>query len=463
MNNRIPFWHAEEYARRLPLLKQRAKVVETIRRFFVQRDFLEVETPILQISPGLEPHLKAFKTELVEPFGRSDQTMYLHTSPEFTMKKLLALFISLLLMLNLVACGAPAENNTITKEQIQKIVNGEFTTPKNIIVIIGDGMGPNDIALAQQYADGVYDFGLVLNQIPNHGLATTHSADNDVTDSAASGTALATGVKTNNGYIGKDPQGNDLKNLAEIARENGKKIGIITDEDISGATPSAFVVHNISRDNRKELVSAMVKFKPDVLMSQDYSNVYGYLDSEAQEIFNNEYVVARDFDRFEAALASDPNNEKPFWGFLNGYSTVASDNLAQCTEIALSRLESENGFFLMIESAGTDKFGHGGNMKGKLNSVVNLDRTVAAVLKFMEENPDTLLLITSDHETGGVQLPVTGNERLNELLTVSGHTATPVRVFGVGKGTEYFSGKTVDNTDIAKFLIDAIKGEKENE
>ncbi len=90
MNNRIPFWHAEEYARRLPLLKQRAKVVETIRHFFVQRDFLEVETPILQISPGLEPHLKAFKTELVEPFGQADQTMYLHTSPEFTMKKLLA-------------------------------------------------------------------------------------------------------------------------------------------------------------------------------------------------------------------------------------------------------------------------------------------------------------------------------------------------------------------------------------
>lgn len=375
------------------------------------------------------------------------------------MKKLFSTLLAFLLIFSLVACGAPAENNTVTKEQIQNIVTGAFTTPKNIIVIIGDGMGPNDITLAQQYADGVYDFGLVLNQIPNHGLATTHSADSDITDSAASGTALATGVKTNNGYIGKDPEGNDLKNLAEIAREYGKKIGIITDEDISGATPSAFVVHNISRDNRKELVSAMVKFKPDVLMSKDYSNVFGYLDGEAQEIFNDEYVVARDFDRFEAALASDPNNEKPFWGFLNGYSTIASDNLAQCTQIALNRLKNENGFFLMIESAGTDKFGHGGNMKGKLSSVVNLDRTVATALKFMEENPDTVLIITSDHETGGVQLPVTGEEKLSELLTTDYHTATPVRVFGVGKGTEYFSGKTVDNTDIAKFLIAAIKGD----
>lgn len=90
MNGKIPFWHAGEYARRLPVLKQRAVVVETIRSFFSGQDFLEVETPILQISPGLEPHLKAFKTELIEPFAETDRTMYLHTSPEFTMKKLLA-------------------------------------------------------------------------------------------------------------------------------------------------------------------------------------------------------------------------------------------------------------------------------------------------------------------------------------------------------------------------------------
>ncbi|MBO4643536.1 MAG: EF-P lysine aminoacylase GenX [Alphaproteobacteria bacterium] len=90
MNGQIPFWHAGEYSRRLPLLKQRSIIIETIRSFFVKRDFLEVETPILQISPGLEPHLKAFKTELAEPFGQADRTMYLHTSPEFTMKKLLA-------------------------------------------------------------------------------------------------------------------------------------------------------------------------------------------------------------------------------------------------------------------------------------------------------------------------------------------------------------------------------------
>ncbi|MBQ8338638.1 MAG: alkaline phosphatase [Oscillospiraceae bacterium] len=381
------------------------------------------------------------------------------------MKKILALLLSLCLALGFSACSGSEPDGwytegeiTITKKQAQKIINGEFTAPENIIVIIGDGMGPNDITLAEKNVEGVYDFGLVLNQIKNHGLATTHSADNEITDSAASGTALSTGVKTNNGYIGKDTNGNDIKNMAEIAREQGKKIGIITDEDLSGATPTAFAVHNISRSNTAELVNAMVKFKPDVMMSKDYMGVYAPLDSEARKIFSNEYLVAKDFRRFKEVLDTDPDCEKPFLGFLEGFSTMPSNNLAQCAEVALKRLKNDNGFFLMIESSGTDKFGHKNNMSGKLNSVVTLDRTVAAVLKFMEKNPDTLLLITSDHETGGVKLPE-GDEDLKDLLTLTEHTATPVRVFAVGEGSEYFSGKTVDNTDIAKFLIKAIKGE----
>lgn len=387
------------------------------------------------------------------------------------MKKLISLLLAFAIIFSFTACGKNTDINTntleevkpkteitITKDQVQKIVNGEFKAPKNVIVIIGDGMGPNDITLAEQELDSVYDFGLVLNQIKNHGLATTHSADADVTDSAASGTALSTGFKTNNGYIGKDANGNDLQTMAELARAQGKKVGIITDEDLSGATPTAFVVHNISRSNSKELANSMVSFMPDVLMCKDHTGTSALLEGDARKIFDNDYLVAKDFNRFNQALADDPDCKKPFFGFLNGFSTVASDNLALCAEVAFNRLQNNNGFFLMIESSGTDKFGHKNNINGKLNSVVTLDRTVAATLKFMEKNPDTLLVITSDHETGGVKLPK-GDEKLNELLTVTEHTNTPVRVFAVGKDSEYFSNKTVDNTDIAKFLISAIKGE----
>ena len=112
------------------------------------------------------------------------------------MKKLLAIILCLVIIFSFSACGnndKPAQNQAqtevqkpkteinVTKKQVQKIINGEFTTPKNVIVIIGDGMGPNDITLAEQNLDSVYDFGLVLNQIENHGLATTHSADADIT------------------------------------------------------------------------------------------------------------------------------------------------------------------------------------------------------------------------------------------------------------------------------------------
>ncbi len=384
----------------------------------------------------------------------------------FATKNILAFLLSLLLLLGFSACDSIAEPEgwytegeiTITKKQAQKIINGEFEEPENVIVIIADGMGPNDLVLAEENVEGVYKFGLVLNQIKNHGLATTHSADNEITDSAASGTALSTGVKTNNGYIGKDTEGNDLKTMAELAREQGKKVGIITDEDLSGATPTAFAVHNISRSNTAELVNSMIKFKPEVLMCKDYMGVYAPLDSEARKIFTDEYLVAKDFMRFKETLDTDPESQKSFLGFLEGFSTVPSNNLAQCAEVALKRLKNDNGFFLMIESSGTDKFGHKNNINGKLSSVVTLDRTVAAVLKFMKNNPDTLLVITSDHETGGVKLPE-GEQSLSDLMTITEHTATPVRVFAVGKGTEYFSGKTVDNTDIAKFLIKAIKGE----
>lgn len=384
------------------------------------------------------------------------------------MKKLIALLLSFLLLFSFCGCsdanlepeGWYSETGiNLTQKQLNGVINQDFETPKNVIVIIGDGMGPNDITLAEKHQDGTFEFGLALNLITNHGLANTHSADAAVTDSAASGTALSTGEKTNNGYIGKDTSGADLKTMAETAREAGKKVGIITDEDIAGATPSAFVVHNISRSNTKELTNDIIKFKPDVLMAKDYNGTFPRLEGDAKNIFNNEYLVAKDFNRFKEVLDSDPNCEKPFFGFLNGYATVASDNLAQCAQVAMKRLKNDNGFFLMIESSGTDKFGHSNNINGKLASVVTLDRTVAAVLAFMKNNPDTLLIITSDHETGGVQLPEGDDYKLPDLLTVNEHTSTPVCVFAVGKGSEYFKDKTVDNTEIAKFVIKAIKGE----
>lgn len=398
------------------------------------------------------------------------------------MKRFSCFLLTLLLMLSLFGCSdAPIQASTfptttpetscvtvptatevavtwydentvsITAQQVDRIVNSQFETPKNVILLIGDGMGPNDITLCAQYGTENFDFGLVLERIPHHGLCTTRSASHKITDSAASGTALATGYKTTNGYVGMLIDGTVLKNLSEIAREQGKKVGIVTDDEITGATPSAFLVHNKSRKNYDAIYTAALKFAPDVYIGKEDAARYQHAKEKG---FN----AASRFQQIEDVLAKSDDRGKPFVAFNSGYVTHVSNELAQCTQAALQLLDNEKGFFLMVESAGTDKFGHKNSITGKLSSVTVLDRTLAAILLFMEQNPDTLLVVTSDHETGGVQLPKEGQSLNNRLFTSDDHTATPVRVFALGQGSEYFSGKTVDNTDIAKFLIAALEG-----
>lgn len=394
------------------------------------------------------------------------------------MKRISALLLALFLALSLLGCNQPSAPTTvpvvtepttvpvvtepttvvwydestvsITAEQVDRIVNGQFKTPKNIILLIGDGMGPNDIALCEKYGGDNFDFGLVLNRIPHHGLATTHSASSKVTDSAASGTALATGSKTANSYIGMLVDGTRLRNLSEIARENGKKVGIVTDDSITGATPSAFLAHNESRKNCDDIYEEALQFAPDVYIGMKDATRF----NRAKELGFN---AASQFQQFEEAFSLTGDRTNPFVAFNNGYSMTVSNELAQCTQLALNLLNNEQGFFLMVESSGTDKFGHDNNFMGKLASVTTLDRTLAAILLFMQKNPDTLLIVTSDHETGGVKLPKKGELAGNQLFTKDTHTDTPVRVFALGQGSEYFADKTVDNTDIAKFLIDAIE------
>lgn len=394
------------------------------------------------------------------------------------MKRLSCLILALVLMLSVLGCSnapAPASTATvpettcftepaadkptvkwyddticITAQQADRIVNSQFDTPKNVILLIGDGMGPNDITLCSQFGTDNFDFGLVLERIPHHGLCTTRSASHKVTDSAASATALATGVKTANGYVGMLKDGTALQNLSEIAREQGKKVGIVTDDEITGATPSAFLTHNKSRKNYDAIYADALEFAPDVYIGKQDAARY-------QQATEKGFFAAPSFQKIGDILDASDDLEKPFVAFNSGYASHASNELAQCTQAALQLLDNEKGFFLMVESAGTDKFGHKNSITGKLASVTTLDRTLAAILMFMEENPDTMLVVTSDHETGGVQLPKAGKGLSKRLFTSDDHTGVPVRVFALGQGSEYFSGKTVDNTDIAKFLIAALQ------
>lgn len=395
------------------------------------------------------------------------------------MKKLLSIILSLFIIISAFAgCGPSEVSNltgkeieipalwydetpvTMTKAELDEILSMNFTTPKNVIVMISDGMGPNDITIAEKYSEYCFEFGLILNQIKNHGFATTYCANSDITDSAAAGTALATGVKTNLEYVGVDPNGNTLKNITEIARENGKRVGVVTNDSMLGATPSAFTIHALSRDDEKAIANAYMDSLPDVLMGHEFSAFRKALTKENREKLET-YAFAKKFYDINETLSQDPKVDLPLIAFSEDpIMKPNSYDLSEMTETALKRLKCQNGFFLMVENTTTDDAGHSNNMMGKISGVVNFDRAIAVVLKFMKENPDTLLIITSDHETGGVQLPKGDEKPDNSLFTSEEHTATNVRVFGVGYGSEYFSGKTIDNTDIAKFAINAVKNSK---
>ena len=413
------------------------------------------------------------------------------------MKKIIALLLSLALLLGFVGCGEQASDVsskasskvssvqsvvsknatqskepepepfyskviTFTKADLDKANSTQYVKPKNIIFMVGDGMGLNDITICNKFSDFKFEFGLVLDQLKNRGFAITKSASSDVTDSAASATALATGTKTDNGIIGKDCYGKDLLNISEIARSVGKKIGIVTSDSVTGATPSGFSVHNISRKNTDELARSFMKMKPDVLIGNGYSDFCtAVLGNEETKPLFSTVNLALEFDSFEFSLTKSSKKDWPFFGF-TGFSLKSGDyRLAQVTEMALKALENdEKGFFLMVENAGTDKAGHSNDLQGKVDNVAVFDKAVAVAVKYCIEHPDTLLIITSDHETGGVTLPEGDDYTLEDVkFTTDEHTGVNVGVFAIGYGTEYFNGQTVDNTDIAKFAIKAVKGE----
>ena len=393
------------------------------------------------------------------------------------MKKFLSIIIALLIIISaFTGCGATEVSDltgkeitvpekwydeapiTMTKAELDEILSTEFVEPKNVIVMISDGMGPNDITITERYSEYCFEFGLILNQIKNHGLATTYCANSDITDSAAAGTALATGVKTNREYVGVDPDGNTLQSITEIAKKANKRVGVVTNDSMLGATPSAFTIHALSRDDSSTIANAYMEALPDVLMGHEFLEFRKALSKENREKLET-YAFSRNFYKINEDLAENPKLDLPLISFSEAPGKPNSYDLSEMAETALKRLKCENGFFLMLENTITDDAGHENSMIRKMSGVIEFDRAIAVVLKFMKENPDTLLIITSDHETGGVQLPTGDNKPDDSLFTSDDHTATNVRVFAVGKGAEYFNGKTVDNTDIAKFAINAVSKE----
>lgn len=378
--------------------------------------------------------------------------------------------------------------------------SGDNGRAKYIFVFIGDGMGAGHAAVAESYLSHkegkLGGEQLCFTGFPVLGLCTTYSADHHVTCSSASGTAIACGTKTNNGFLGIDPEGNRLKSIAYDLKEDGYKIGIMSSVPVNHATPASFYAHNTDREDYYSISmeipatgfdffggSGFLQYNgkdgkseptPQVLEDEGYNVCFGEaefrdkMDSTAHIVFIQPSGKQENADNYEVEGLEENDSR-----------------LAEMLQMSLDFLGDENPFFIMCEGGEIDWAAHSNMTMPMIDAILRFDEAVATAYDFYKEHPDeTLIIVTADHETGGITLGSKGsysvdwdiyenaskdgkkmsaaeNIKLNDAghigWTTDNHTGAPVPVYAIGKGAERFAGR-IDNTEIkGKILGEDIR------
>jgi alkaline phosphatase len=304
---------------------------------------------------------------------------------------------------------------------------------KYVFYFIGDGMGVNYIDATEAYlsaSKGERGTGqLLMTTFPAASIVTTFSADNDVTDSAAAGTALATGKKTNNGYIGLLPDNSKIETVAEKAKKAGKKVGIASTVPVNHATPAAFYGHQPKRSMYYEISQDLLKSNFDFFGGAGFYNRDTYYDkTKAPDIFplieQAGYYIAKGMDDFRTN--SQKSNKiilvQKKWEEPDGIPYAIDRkpddlSLKEITEAAIDVLTRNNnkGFFVMLEGGRIDWAGHGNDGATMVREVIDMDEAIKVAYDFYKKHPkETLIVITADHETGGLTVG-RGSLNLNVL------------------------------------------------
>jgi alkaline phosphatase len=319
--------------------------------------------------------------------------------------------------------------------------------PKNIILLIGDGMGVGAITAARCAGPGA-DGKLAMDTMPVIGLIKTHPAKGLLTDSAAAATALATGVKTNNGMLSIDPSGKRLCTILEAAEKLGKRTGIISNKFITDATPAAFVSHVPSRSQRADIAAQMIESGVDVILG---GGAVDFTPELLADSAKKGYEVVSSADSMSQSKSDKliglfaPDNMK---------TESPEPTLCQMTLSAISTLAPDGkGFFLMSEGAKIDLCEHANDAAGTVKETLAFDDALRGVLDFARKRGDTLVIVTADHETGGLGVLDADSKhpKFKAGWIHGSHTGNMVPLFAEGPGSELFSG-VHDNTDIPRIL-----------
>ncbi len=398
--------------------------------------------------------------------------------------------------------------------------NGHSRFPaRNVILFIGDGMGQAHRFAGQLLAAG-RDGRLAMDRLPVLGQMNTMCADPTtfVTDSAAAASAIATGVKTLNGCVAIDPNGARCTTVLEAAKQSGRSVGLVSTCQITDATPAAFAAHVPLRASQSEIARQYIEETGvDVILGGGAAHWYPYGErlpdsmrltasrrgigsagNLVEEAQRRGYDVVTDAASLAQTVAwrakTDP---APLLGLFAGDELFVQSteglgglydppvSLAEMTSAAIDVLSrNPEGFFLMVEESAIDRMAHHNNAALTLKGVLELDRAVQVALAFAERSPDTLVIVTADHECGGMAVAGSldqpypyepGGGLLDTLLAgedgpfpvadaeygfvvgwaTTGHTSAPVPVTAIGPGSEGVQG-FIENTDLYHVMIDAM-------
>lgn len=379
------------------------------------------------------------------------------------MKKILILlFVSFLT----TACQQSAEKynteslglqeNPSTPEMLPHVYDG---TIKNVIFLIGDGTGIAQIT-SGQYAVVGKQGRLHIQTMPVTGIVQTFSSDNLITDSAAGATALSCGTKTYNGAIGVTADGAPCKTILELAEEKGLSTGLISTSSITHATPASFASHVEQRSMQEDIAVDFLDSGVEVFLgggvkwfsSQHRSDsldlISQFMDEGYKYISSAEELRSVSGERVLGLFAEDGLERKE-----------EEPSSALMTEKALEILSNnDKGFFMMIEGSQIDWAGHSNNSEYLTREVKDFDAAVKKVLDFAREDGETLVVLTADHETGGMTLQnqIAEGDSVEVFWTTGSHTGTPVPLFAYGPGSLEFTGWR-DNTEIPDIIKELLK------
>ena len=325
---------------------------------------------------------------------------------------------------------------------------------KNIIIMIGDGMGSEQIKAAGMFVNGEPGT-LLFEEFPHKSSVSTHSANNSITDSAAAATAMACGIKVNNGVVSKAIPGDDrnLETVLEHYKAYAKSTGLVTTTHMTHATPACFGAHTSSRNNFSEIADNYFTYsKPNVLFGGGGFGVNRSIAENAgyKVVINRNELFSLDTENERFVSGQFGNGNFPFE--YDGLENLP--HLSEMTKTALHILDNNpNGFFLMVEGGLIDHAGHSNDIERNIRETAEFEVAVKEVLNWAENRNDTLLFVTADHETGG--LIVINNNGIGNAPTVewssTGHTGVNVNIFAWGLHSELVL-KIYDNTDIYKML-----------